>query len=142
MDFGQAEFGELSPSERLRRYRQYLYEAGLPQRCINNMTTDGQRSVLMIDMEILHDLLDLTDGAFQESCRICHAAYPFGKTGGLRSLRCQGIAVDDYGFALGASALKPSGFCKVGVYAIDRRTNPPKPSTIKLSKKNRRKVLR
>ena len=35
MDFGQAEFGELSPSERLRRYRQYVYEAGAINRSAN-----------------------------------------------------------------------------------------------------------
>ena len=29
MDFGLVEFGELSPSERLRRYRQYLYDSGI-----------------------------------------------------------------------------------------------------------------
>ena len=35
MDFGLAEFGELSPSERLRRYRQYVYEAGALNRSAN-----------------------------------------------------------------------------------------------------------
>ena len=35
MDFGLVEFGELSPSERLRRYRQYVYEAGALNRSAN-----------------------------------------------------------------------------------------------------------
>jgi hypothetical protein len=37
------------------------------------------------------------------------------KTGGLQILRCQGIAVENYSFTLDAWALKPSGFCNVGV---------------------------
>jgi hypothetical protein len=40
---------------------------------------------------------------------------PFGKAGGLHIRRCQGLAVDDYGGTLGALALKPSGFCNIGV---------------------------
>ena len=44
MDFGLAEFGELSPSERLRRYRQYVYEAGALNRSANESakTIDAQ----------------------------------------------------------------------------------------------------
>ena len=37
--------------------------------------------------------------------------YPTGKAGGAQVLRCQGIAVNYYGFTLGALALNPSGFC-------------------------------
>ena len=33
----------------------------------------------------------------------------------LQIRRCQGIAVDHYGFTLGALALKPSDFCNTGV---------------------------
>jgi hypothetical protein len=36
--------------------------------------------------------------------------------GGLQIPRCQGLAVDDYGGALDALSLKPSGFCNTGVY--------------------------
>ena len=35
MDFGLAGFGELNPSERMRRYRQYVYEAGALNRSAN-----------------------------------------------------------------------------------------------------------
>ena len=44
MDFGLAEFGELSPPERLRRYRQYVYEAGALNRPANEFakTIDTQ----------------------------------------------------------------------------------------------------
>jgi len=35
MDFGLVQFGELNPSERLRRYRQYVYEAGALNRSTN-----------------------------------------------------------------------------------------------------------
>ena len=44
MDFGLAEFGEMSPSERLRRYRQYVYEAGAINRSANESakTIDNQ----------------------------------------------------------------------------------------------------
>jgi hypothetical protein len=40
--------------------------------------------------------------------------YPGGKAGGNQIRRCQGIAVDHYGFTLGALALAPSGFCNAG----------------------------
>jgi hypothetical protein len=40
---------------------------------------------------------------------------PCGKAGGLQIRRCQGLAVADYGGTLGALALKPSGFCNIGV---------------------------
>jgi len=40
---------------------------------------------------------------------------PVGKAGGLRIRRCQGLAVDDYGFAPGALAPKASDFCNIGV---------------------------
>jgi len=43
--------------------------------------------------------------------------YPIGKAGGAQVLRCQGIAVNYYGFTLGALALNPSGFCNAGVDA-------------------------
>ena len=36
------------------------------------------------------------------------------KAGGLQILRCQGIAVGDYGFTLDVT-LKPSYFCNVGL---------------------------
>ena len=36
-----------------------------------------------------------------------------GKAGGLQIRRCRGFAVTDYGFALGALALKPSDFCNM-----------------------------
>ena len=45
MDFGLVEFGELSSSERLRRYRQYLYEAGAINRSEN-------KSVKTLDRQI------------------------------------------------------------------------------------------
>ena len=41
-----------------------------------------------------------------------------GKAGGLHILCCQGFAVEDYGFTLGALSMKPSGFCNVGVNPI------------------------
>ena len=41
--------------------------------------------------------------------------YPTGKAGGAQILRYQGIAVNYYGFTLGALALIPSGFCNDGV---------------------------
>jgi len=40
---------------------------------------------------------------------------PFEKAGGHQIRRCQGFAVNDYNFSLDALALKPSGFCSVGV---------------------------
>jgi hypothetical protein len=40
---------------------------------------------------------------------------PYGKTGGLQILCCQGIKVTDYNFNLDALALKPSDFCNVRV---------------------------
>ena len=36
--------------------------------------------------------------------------YPAGKAGGAQILRCQWIAVNFYGFTLGALALNPSDF--------------------------------
>jgi len=36
--------------------------------------------------------------------------FTLGKAGGLQILRYQGLAVADYGFALGCLAPKPSGF--------------------------------
>ena len=44
----------------------------------------------------------------------CHS----GKAGGAQILRYQGIAVNYYGFTLGALALIPSGFCNDGVQSI------------------------
>jgi hypothetical protein len=43
-----------------------------------------------------------------------HLFFPFGKAGGRKIRRCQGLAVY-YGCTLGALALKPSGFCNIGV---------------------------
>ena len=43
---------------------------------------------------------------------------PLGKAGGLQIRRCQGLAVDDYGFTPGALALKPSNVCNTGVYYL------------------------
>jgi hypothetical protein len=40
---------------------------------------------------------------------------PYGKAGELQILCCQGIKVNDYNFTHDALALKPSGFCNVGV---------------------------
>jgi hypothetical protein len=40
---------------------------------------------------------------------------PFEKAGGLQILRCQGLAVDFYGFALDALTLEPSDFFSDGV---------------------------
>ncbi len=40
---------------------------------------------------------------------------PFGKAGGHQILCCQEFAVNNYSFTLDALALKPSGFCNVGV---------------------------
>jgi len=47
--------------------------------------------------------------------RFCHVVYPTGKAGGHQIWCCQGFAVNDYNFTLDALALKPSGFCNVGV---------------------------
>jgi len=41
---------------------------------------------------------------------------PYGKAGGLQTLRFQGFAVVHYSFTLSALALKPSDFCNAGVY--------------------------
>jgi hypothetical protein len=60
--------------------------------------------------------LDLTNGAIQDLFDFSPFFLPFGKTGGLQILRCQGLAVDHYGFTLDALTLNPSGFCNVGVY--------------------------
>ena len=46
---------------------------------------------------------------------------PFGKAGGLQIQRCQGLAVDDYSFTLGALALEPSDFCNTRVYPDDNK---------------------
>jgi hypothetical protein len=43
---------------------------------------------------------------------------PFLKAGGRKQQRCQGLAVDDYGGTFGASTLKPSGFCNIGLIFI------------------------
>jgi len=40
---------------------------------------------------------------------------PFGKAGRLQIQRFKGFTVDDYGFTICALALKPSGFCNIGV---------------------------
>ena len=42
---------------------------------------------------------------------------PSGKAGGAQILRYQGIAVNNYGFTLGALALIPSTFCNDGGYS-------------------------
>jgi hypothetical protein len=61
--------------------------------------------------------LECTGGAIQDRFDISPSFLPFGKAGGLQIRRCQGLAVaPNYGFALGALALKPSGFCNIGVY--------------------------
>jgi len=49
--------------------------------------------------------------------------YPTGKAGGAQVIRCQGIAVNYYGFTLGALALSPSGFCNAGVYCENLSRN-------------------
>jgi hypothetical protein len=41
--------------------------------------------------------------------------------GGLQIRRCQGPAVTDHGGTLGALALKPSGFCNIGVNILSIR---------------------
>jgi hypothetical protein len=43
-----------------------------------------------------------------------HLFFPFEKAGGRKIRSCQGLAVY-YGCTLGALALKPSGFCNIGV---------------------------
>ncbi len=49
---------------------------------------------------------------------------PYGKAGELQILCCQGIKVTDYIFTLDALALKPSGFCNVGVSFSNLLTSP------------------
>ncbi len=45
--------------------------------------------------------------------------FPCGKAGGPQIRRCQGLAVDDYGCALGALTLEPSSFCNIEVNLVD-----------------------
>jgi hypothetical protein len=68
-------------------------------------------------------LLERTSGPFQDRFGFCHLFYPSGsaatprqggKAGGLHLRRCRGLAVADYGCALGALALKLFGFCNIG----------------------------
>jgi hypothetical protein len=49
---------------------------------------------------------------------------PVGNAGGLQIRRCQGFAVDDYGFAPGALALKSSNVCNIGVNRAPLETDP------------------
>jgi len=44
--------------------------------------------------------------------------YPTGKAGGHQIRCCQGFAVNYYSFTLDTLALKPSGFCNVGVNSL------------------------
>ena len=60
--------------------------------------------------------LKCTSGAIQDRFDISPSFLPFRKAGGLQIRRYQGLAVAHYGFTLGALALKPSGFCNIGVY--------------------------
>lgn len=60
--------------------------------------------------------LDLTKWAVQGGNNNFLIFYPTGKAGGAQILRCQGIAVNYYGFTIGALALNPSGFCNAGVH--------------------------
>jgi len=46
---------------------------------------------------------------------LCHLFSPAGKPEDSRSGVAKGLQQVDYGCALGALALKPSGFCNVGV---------------------------
>jgi integrase len=64
-------------------------------------------------MEIPHQTL--CAWCHQGSFGISPSFLPFGKAGGLHIRRCQGLAVAYYGGTLGALALKPSGFCNIGV---------------------------
>jgi hypothetical protein len=64
-------------------------------------------------------ILDLTHGAIKDMFDFNQSFLPFGKAGGLQIPRCQGFAVDHYGFTLGALTLKPSGFCNVRVTAME-----------------------
>ena len=41
-----------------------------------------------------------------------------GKTGEIQIPRCQGFAIQDYGFTLGALTLNTSGFCNVRVLSV------------------------
>jgi len=59
--------------------------------------------------------LEYTRGAIQDRFDISPSFLPFRKAGGLQIRRYQGLAVAHYGFTLGALALKPSGFCNIGV---------------------------
>ena len=60
----------------------------------------------------------LSHGVLED--RICFGPsfLPCGKAGRLQIPRCQGLAVASYGGTLGASDLKPSGFCNIGVYFL------------------------
>jgi hypothetical protein len=60
-------------------------------------------------------ILESTTGAFQDQANFSPSFFPFGKAGDHQIRRCQGIAVGDYSFTLGALALSPSGFCNIGV---------------------------
>jgi hypothetical protein len=56
-----------------------------------------------------------TNGAREDRVDYRSPFFPCGKAGGLQIQRCQGLAIDRYGFTLGALTLKPSNFCSVGV---------------------------
>jgi hypothetical protein len=60
-------------------------------------------------------VLAFTECAVQGVSIIFSFFYPAGKVGGAQIHRCQGIAVNCYGFILGALALTPSDFCNAGV---------------------------
>ena len=57
-------------------------------------------------------------GEFKGWGRFLPCCLPYGKTGGLQILRCQGFAVADYSFTLDALTLKPSNFYNVRVKSV------------------------
>ena len=65
-------------------------------------------------------VLEFTTCAVQGVTIIFSFFYPTGKAGGAQILRYQGIAVNYYGFTLGALALNPSDFCNATVNNLDR----------------------
>jgi len=92
-----------------------------PQCCIKKMKKISQIAMGVEKSRIRAIFPECTNGAIQGRFDISPSFLPFGKAGGLQIRRCQGLAVAHYGFAPGALALKPSGFCNIGVYEWQKR---------------------
>ena len=75
-------------------------------------------------MMIYPYVLEFTKCAVQGVTIVFSFFYPTGKAGGAQILRYQGIAVNYYGFTLGALALIPSGFCNDGANSTNSTNQP------------------